>query len=78
MSSAFLRFCKQCGLKPIKLHELRHSNITLLLENGASMKTVQAWAWHSNFSTTADIYSHIQTRSKDKLTSIINNMLEIC
>ena len=78
VSSAFPRFCKQCGLKPIKLHELRHSNITLLLENGASMKTVQAWAGHSNFSTTADIYSHIQTRSKDKLTSIINDVLEIC
>ena len=78
VSSAFPRFCKQCGLKPIKLHDLRHSNITLLLENGASMKTVQAWAGHSNFSTTADIYSHIQTRSKDKLTSIINDVLEIC
>lgn len=78
VSYAFPKFCKQCGLKPIKLHELRHSNITVLLEKGASMKELQEWAGHSSYNTTANIYSHIQTESKSKLTNIIENVLEIC
>lgn len=78
VSYAFPKFCKKCGLKPIKLHELRHSNITVLLEKGASMKELQEWAGHSSYNTTANIYSHIQTESKSKLTNIIENVLEIC
>lgn len=78
VSYAFPKLCKQCGLKPIKLHELRHSNISLLLENGASMKELQDWAGHSSFNTTANIYSHIQAKSKNKLTNTIANLLESC
>ena len=78
VSYAFPKFCKQCGLKPIKLHELRHSNITLLLENGATMREAQEWAGHSSYNTTANIYSHIQTESKSKLTNIVDSALKNC
>lgn len=75
VSRAFPRFLKNNGLKPIKLHELRHSNISLLIENGASMKEAQEWAGHSSYSTTANIYSHIQAKNKIKLTQTIQNLL---
>lgn len=75
VSRAFPRFLKNNGLKPIKLHELRHSNISLLIENGASMKEAQEWAGHSSYSTTANIYSHIQAKNKLKLTQTIQNLL---
>lgn len=78
VSYAFPKFCEKCGLKPLKLHELRHSNITLLLEKGASMKELQEWAGHSSYNTTANIYSHIQAKSKSRLTDTINELLEIC
>lgn len=78
VSYAFPKFCEKCGLKPLKLHELRYSNITLLLEKGASMKELQEWAGHSSYNTTANIYSHIQAKSKSRLTDTINELLEIC
>lgn len=78
VSYAFPKFCEKCGLKPLKLHELRHSNITLLLEKGASMKELQEWAGHSSYNTTANIYSHIQAKSKNRLTNTIDELLEIC
>ncbi|MCH5147688.1 MAG: tyrosine-type recombinase/integrase, partial [Clostridiales bacterium] len=68
----------KCGLKPIKLHELRHSNISLLLESGAGMKELQEWAGHSSYHTTANVYAHLQKKSKTKLTNAIDSMLEIC
>lgn len=75
VSRKFPELCEKAGLKRLKLHELRHTNISLLLESGASMKELQDWAGHSSYSTTANIYSHIQAKSKSKLTESLEKML---
>lgn len=71
----FPMLCEQCGLRKIRLHELRHSNISLLITAGASMKEVQEWAGHSTYSTTADIYAHIQSQNKIRLSQSIEKLL---
>lgn len=76
VSRAFPKLCKKCGLKPIKLHEMRHTNISLLLGAGATMKELQEWAGHSSYSTTANIYSHLLTKSKTKLTDMIEDICQ--
>lgn len=75
VSRAFPKLCEKAGLKRLRLHELRHTNISILLESGASMKELQEWAGHSSYSTTANIYSHIQAKTKAKLTESIENLL---
>lgn len=75
VSRTFPKLCKQCGLRVLKLHELRHSNISLLIEAGENMKTVQEWAGHSSYNTTANIYSHIQAKSKKELAHTLENLL---
>ncbi len=75
VSRAFPKLCEKSGLKRLKLHELRHTNISLLLKNGASMKELQEWAGHSNYSTTANIYAHIQEESKNRLSKTIEKVL---
>lgn len=42
-----------------KLHDLRHTFATHCLQCGISMKVVQLWLGHSNFETTASIYTHV-------------------
>ena len=64
-----------CGVKKLTLHQLRHTNISLLLEDGASMKELQEWAGHSSYGTTANIYSHIQAKNKIKLTKSLENII---
>ena len=71
----FPKICENCGLKRLKLHELRHTNISLLLQSGASIKELQEWAGHSSYTTTANIYAHLSAKSKQKLTSAIENIL---
>ncbi len=75
VSMTFPKLCEECGLRRLKLHELRHSNISLLISNGVSMKEAQSWAGHSNFGTTANIYSHVAEASKAKLTNTISSIL---
>lgn len=75
VSRAFPKLCEKSGLKRLKLHELRHTNISLLLKNGASMKELQEWAGHSNYNTTANIYAHIQEESKNRLSKTIEKVL---
>ena len=40
------------------LHELRHTQATLLIGSGADIKTVQQRLGHSSASLTMDIYAH--------------------
>ncbi len=37
---------------------------TLLYANGVSLKEIQEWLGHSNISTTANIYTHMDYSSK--------------
>lgn len=76
VSRAFPKLCEKCGLRRITLHELRHTNISLLLDKGANMKELQEWAGHSSYQTTANVYSHIGAKSKEKLTNLLEDLLE--
>lgn len=49
---------KKTGYKGLTFHELRHTQATLLIGNGADIKTVQNRLGHSSASLTMDIYSH--------------------
>ena len=52
------------GLRRVRYHDLRHSCASLLLANGVPMKQIQEWLGHSDFSTTANIYAHLEYSSK--------------
>ena len=60
----------------IRFHDLRHSCASLLLAKGIPMKAIQEWLGHSNFSTTANIYAHLDSNSKqfsaDTISSAFN------
>ena len=64
ISTAFPALLKRNGLRPIRFHDLRHSCASLLLKNGVLMKQIQEWLGHSDFSTTANIYAHLDAGSK--------------
>ncbi len=64
LSMAFQNLLKKNGLRHIRFHDLRHSCASMLLANGVSMKQIQEWMGHSDFSTTANIYAHLDFNSK--------------
>jgi integrase len=75
LSSRFREFLKKHNLKLIRFHDLRHSCASLLIANGVSLKQIQEWLGHSNFATTANIYSHLDYSSKIESAQTISNVL---
>ena len=51
-------------LRRMRFHDLRHSCASLLLANGVPLKHIQEWLGHSDFTTTANIYAHLDYKSK--------------
>jgi len=64
VSQHFKALLNKNQLRAIRFHDLRHTCASLLLKNGVSMKEIQAWLGHSDFSTTANIYAHLDTAAK--------------
>lgn len=64
LTAAFPKLLEQNGLRRIRFHDLRHSCASLLLANGVPMKQIQEWLGHSDFSTTANVYAHLDYHSK--------------
>ena len=65
---------RKYGLRKIRFHDLRHTTASLLLANGVPMKQIQVWLGHSNFSTTADIYAHLDV-SAQQATGLVAGAL---
>lgn len=65
----------KAGLPRLKCHELRHTNLTLLYEKGASWKELQGWSGDSTVRLLQDTYTHASDKSKEKLANFIDNIL---
>ena len=74
LTSAFPKFLENHGLRRMRFHDLRHTCASLLLSNGISMKQIQIWLGHSTFSTTADIYAHLDYSAQEASANAMNGM----
>lgn len=81
LSQKFRRLIERIGLKHIRLHDLRHTNATLMLEYGVNIKVAQQRLGHASISTTMGIYSHVtekvEKEAADKLDKGIFEALDI-
>ncbi len=68
---------KKNGLRDIRFHDLRHTCASLLLKNGVTMKDIQEWLGHSDFATTANIYAHLDSSSKNASAVRMSNAFSI-
>lgn len=72
----FSRLIKKMGIeKKIRFHDLRHTNATLLLQQGIDFKVIQTRLGHSDINTTLNIYSHVSTDMQKSATEKLSNLL---
>ena len=70
------RMQKRAGVPQIRFHDLRHSCASLLLANGFSLKDIQEWLGHSDFSITANIYAHLDTARKNNIAKTMSDTFQ--
>ena len=65
LSMQFPIWMEKNGFRRLRFHDLRHSCASLLLANGVPLKHIQEWLGHSDFAITANIYAHLEFKSKE-------------
>jgi integrase len=58
-SRYFLPAIQKAGLRRFRIHDLRHTFASLLLQDGASLPYVRDQLGHSSISITVDLYGHL-------------------
>ena len=77
VTANFSKLLEQNGLRHIRFHDLRHSCASLLLANDVPLKQSQEWLGHSDIGTTANIYSHLDYKSKITSANVMDNILTL-
>ena len=69
-----LKACHKANLRPITLHQFRHSHATLLLHNGIIINEISRRLGHSNPSITLNIYTHTDLSQEKRVMSTLNSL----
>lgn len=75
VSQKFQKLLAKYNLRPIRFHDLRHSCATIMLYLGYSMKDIQTWLGHSNYSFTANTYVHSSKNSHIQMAETFSSHL---
>ena len=75
MRADFKMLLEKNGLPPIRFHELRHSCASMLLNEGFSLKDIQAYMGHADITMTADLYGHLDVARKEMLSRNLANSI---
>lgn len=61
------------NLKPIRLHDFRHSHVALLIHNNEKNTTIKERLGHSSITTTIDTYGHLYPNSQKLMSDKFDN-----
>ncbi len=69
-----IKSCNKMNIRPITLHQFRHSHATFLVDNGIPITEVSRRLGHSKASTTLDIYSHTDLTQEKRVFTTLNSV----
>lgn len=71
----FVSWRNSKGFPDLKPHELRHTHATLLIGNGADIKTAQRRLGHAKASTTIDLYAHALPQNDEAAADLFGELV---
>ena len=69
-----IKACERANIRPITLHQFRHSHATLLLHNGIVINEISRRLGHSDVSTTLKVYTHTDLTQEKRVTTTLNSL----
>jgi len=67
-------YCMKAGVKKIRIHDFRHSHVSLLLSKGVPITVISKRLGHSNIKMTLNIYAHLIPEDEDKAINALENL----
>lgn len=67
--------CEKTGVKRIRVHDLRHSHASLLIELGVSPLAISERLGHENVETTLNTYSHLCPNKQQEIAQTLSGIL---
>ena len=68
----FRRYADKAGLPRIRVHDLRHSHASMLINKGVAPKLIQERLGHASITITLDIYSHLYQNQQGDLARFLS------
>jgi integrase len=68
--------CEKAGVDRPRIHDLRHTHASWLIEQGASLEQVQDQLGHESILTTRKVYGHLQPAMRAKLQAAATAALD--
>ena len=65
---------KAAGIKKIRIHDFRHSHVSLLANEGINIQEIARRLGHSNIEMTWNTYSHLYPREEERAVEILNKI----
>jgi len=73
-ANTFRRALTNAGLPRIRVHDLRHTSVSLALDAGGRLEVVQERHGHSSIRVTADTYSHRYAGADEAVAAALDEM----
>ena len=68
------RYSKKAGVKQIRLHDLRHSHASMLINAGVHPLAISKRLGHARVDMTLNVYSHLYPSYDEKLMNILDEV----
>lgn len=75
LNHEMLRGCKKSGVKKIRVHDLRHSHASLLIEMGCQPLLIADRLGHEKIQTTLNTYSHLYPNKQSEVAAQLENII---
>ena len=69
------KFAEAAGVKKIRIHDFRHSHVSLLANKGINIQEIARRLGHSNIEMTWNTYSHLYPKEEERAIKILNKIV---
>lgn len=74
LSHEMIRGCRNTGIKKIRIHDIRHSHASLLIDQGCDALMLADRLGHEKVSTTLNTYSHLFPHKQQELVHSLESL----
>lgn len=74
VENKFKRDVEKANVKPIRIHDLRHSHVSYLIEQGVDATVIKDRLGHKDIKITLNTYGHLYPDKQKEVADMLNKM----